>query len=119
MEYKMKFNEVRNAYVNRTGSLMENYFSDMFYDVQRIEKMEKGDIFFFIIQPSCTHFAEVSNYDEMRDLCAKFWGNYVIIRIEKVDDIHYTIKNWDVLDKSSYDTKSKELIQRYENFVLG
>lgn len=55
----------------------------------------------------------------MRDLCAQFWGNYVIIRIEKVDDDRYTIKNWDVLDKKTYDTKSSELIQKYKDFVLG
>ena len=47
MEYKMKFNEVKNAYMNRAGSLMENYFSDMLYDVQRIENMEIGKVYFF------------------------------------------------------------------------
>ena len=119
MEYKMKFNEVRNAYMNRAGSLMENYFSDMYYDVQKIENMEKGKVYFFVVQPSCTHIAEMENYDEIRDVCAKCWGNYVIFRIEKIDNEYYTIKNWDILDKSSYNTKSKELIQRYENFVLG
>lgn len=119
MEYKMKFNEVKNTYMNRAGALMESYFSDLYYDVEMIENMKKGNIYFFIIQPHCTHSADEDNYDEIRDLCAQFWGNYVIIRIEKVDDDHYTIKNWDVLDKKSYDTKSSELIQKYEDFVLG
>ena len=119
MEYKLNFNEVKNAYMNRAGALMESYFSDLYHDVKMIENMKKGNIYFFLIQPNCTHSAEVDNYDEIRDLCAQFWGNYVIIRIEKVDDDHYTIKNWDVLDKKSYDTKSSELIQKYKDFVLG
>ena len=119
MEYKMKFNEVRNAYMNRAGFLMEDFFSDMLYDIQKIENMEKGQVYFFVVQPSCTHIAEAENYDEIRDLCAQFWGNYVIFRIEKIDNEHYTIKNWDKLDKSSYDTKSTELIQKYKDFVLG
>ena len=119
MEYKMKFNEVKNAYMNRAGILMEDFFSDLYHDVKKKEKKKKGNIYFFIIQPNCTHSAEVDNYDVMRDICAQFWGNYVIIRIEKMDDDHYTIKNWDVLDKKSYDTKSAELIQKYKDFVLG
>lgn len=119
MENKMTFNEVKNAYMNRAGFLMEDYFSDLYYDVQKIENMEKGQVYFFVVQPSCTHIAEAENYDVIRDVCARYWGNYVIFRIEKIDNEHYTIKNWDILDKSSYDTKSKELIQRYENFVLG
>ena len=119
MENKMKFNEVKNSYMNCAGALMESYFYDLYHDVKMIENMKKGNIYFFIIQPNCTHFAEVDNYDEIRDLCAQFWGNYVIIRIEKVDDDHYTIKNWDALDKKSYDTKSAELIQKYKDFVLG
>ena len=86
MEYKMKFNEVRNAYMNRAGFLMEDFFSDMLYDIQRIENMEIGKVYFFVVQPSCTHIAEVENYDEIRDLCAQFWGNYVIFRIENNPD---------------------------------
>lgn len=119
MEYKMNFNEVKNAYMNRAGVLMEGYFSDLYYDVKEIEKMKAGSIYFFIVQPHCTHLARGQNYNEVRDDCAKCWGNYVIFRIEKIDECYYTIKNWDILDKSSYDTQSAELIQRYENFILG
>ena len=86
----MKFNEVKNSYMNRAGALMESYFSDLYHDVKMIENMKKGNICFFLIQPNCTHSAKEDNYDEIRDLCAQFWGNYVIIRIEKVDDDHFT-----------------------------
>ena len=119
MEYTMKFNDVKNSYMNRAGAFMESYFSDLYHDVKMIENMDEGQVCFFIVQPNCTHIAEVENYDMIRDVCARCWGNYVIIRIEKVDDEHYTIKNWDVLDKKSYDTKSAELIQKYKDFVLG
>ena len=50
MKYKMNFNEVKNAYMNRAGALMESYFSDLYHDVKRIENMKKGNIYFFMIQ---------------------------------------------------------------------
>lgn len=42
MEYNMNFNEVKNAYMNRAGALMESYFSDLYHDVKMIENMKKG-----------------------------------------------------------------------------
>ena len=119
MEYKMNFNEVKNAYMNRAGSLMESFFSDLYHDVKMIEKMTEGSVYYFIVQPNCTHLAEEEIYDVLRDSCARCWGNYAVFRIETTDESHYIIKNWDILEKSSYDTQSAELIQKYKNFGLG
>ena len=119
MENTMDLGNTICNYANTAGKLMENYFSDLIRDVEHIKEMVVGDVLYFIIQPNCTHTADESNYNGTRDNCADIWGNYVVIRIEKKDDDQFTIKNWDTLYTKSYDTKNKELIQKYKNFVLG
>ena len=119
MENTMDLGNTICNYANTAGKLMENYFSDLIRDVEHIKEMVVGDVLYFIIQPNCTHTADESNYNGTRDNCADVWGNYVVIRSEKKDDDQFTIKNWDTLDTKSYDTKNKELIQKYKNFVLG
>lgn len=119
MEHTLNLGNTICYYANAVGKLMENYFSDIIKDVESIKEMTVGDVLYFIIQPNCTHTADESNYNEMRDSCANVWGNYVVIRIEKKDAKQFIIKNWDSLNKKSYDTQNQELIQKYKNFVLG
>ena len=118
MDNKKNLKKVKMAYMNRAGYLMECYFSDLLTDIKHIEEMKKGDILYFIIQPNCTHCTTKEQYDDIRDSCATVWGNYAVIRIEMIDIDQYIIKNWAILDQSSYDTKSQELIQHYKDFVM-
>lgn len=119
MTEKFDLYNIKREYVERAANLMERYFGDVVLDLENIEKMKINDIIFFIVQPNCTHSATPENYDQKRDDYAKVWGNYVVFRIERIDDKFYTIKNWDILDKMSYDTKNQELIQKYKDFVLS
>lgn len=118
-QQKLPLNSIKAFYVNRAAHFMENYFSDLIIDLPCIEAMKKGETLYFIVQPNCTHIANKKNYDDTRDVCARVWGNYVVFRIDMIDTDQYTIRNWDILDKSSYDTKSQELIGRYKEFVLS
>lgn len=119
MTNKLDLYNIKREYVERAVSLMERYFGDVVLDLELIEKMEINDVFFFIVQPNCTHIATTDEYDQKRDICAKVWGNYVVFRIERIENEVYSIKNWDILDKMSYDTKNEALIQRYKDFVLS
>ena len=112
-------NELKAEYLNRAGYLMESSFGDFVYDINNIDKIKVNDIIYFIVRPKGTTFATPENYDKKRDLIADIWGNYVVFRIERINEHYYTIKNWDILDKKTYDTKNKELINRYKLFVLS
>ena len=118
-EFPYTIHSVTKCYVNRAARLMENFYSDLLIDVAQIKNMPSDSVLYFIIQPNCTHSAAESQYDEISDICGRTWGNYVVIRIEHKENDKYYIKNWDVFDKKSYDTKSQDLIKKYEEFALS
>ena len=59
MENTMDLGNTICNYANTAGKLMENYFSDLIRDVEHIKEMVVGDVLYFIIQPNCTHTAEI------------------------------------------------------------
>ena len=109
---------VIKEYFNRAGRLMEDYYADLYTDIEHIKNIRFNSALYFIIQPNGSHVCGEDEYNDIRDACADYWGNYCVFKIYLIKE-GYEIKNWDVLLTKNFDTQDERIINNYKEFKIG
>lgn len=117
--YAMELGQAMSEFMNRAGRRMYRFYSDLRYDLKKIEELQPNESVFFIVRPSGTHSATPSTLNEERESVERRWGNHIVIKVRRDDKNQYFVENFDKTLTHEWDKHvPSHVIDAYNDFSL-
>lgn len=117
--YPMDLEQAMSEYMNRAGHRMYRFFSDLRYDLIKIEELQPNESVFFIITPSNTMSATPTTLKDKRNDVEQVCGNHIVISVRRDDKNQYFVENFDKTLAYKWDEHvPSHVIDAYNDFVV-
>lgn len=117
--YAMDLGGAMGEYMNRAGRRMYRFYSDLRYDLKKIEELQPNENVFFIVRPSGTCYATPSTLNNERTEIEQIWGNHIVIKVRRDDKNRYFVENFDKTLTHEWDKHvPSHVINAYNDFTL-